>query len=423
MSLGYCLFCLASLLTTLNLYRPPTKNGTLGLLAFIIGVLVGELAPFVLLLQMAVVALCASEGLLQQPANLLFSLLLLPSWLGLITALHRANRSADGLRQQLDNFTLETETAPLDWRRIARPFSIRLSDVICEKDIPYREVDSQTLALDLYRPRYRERTAHRDKAPVLLYFHGGGLLEIGGSRRGQGLPLLNELASRGWCCVSIDYRLSPRNRWPAHLLDCKAALHWIKQQIAGYGGDADFVAVAGDSAGGQLAALMALTANCAALQTDSPTLDSRVQAAICHYGVMDFCNLYRSAHNDSGAALWARDVIQADIADSLHAAQFRSASPIACAEDIADRETIPDCLLIHGSHDSLVAAAESRLLAEKLRQVSPRKVLYAEITGAQHAFNVFRSLRSERVLSETVRFAEHCHQHWQQKNGKNTAAR
>ena len=67
--------------------------------------------------------------------------------------------------------------------------------------------------------------------------------------------------TRGWVCVAINYRLSPKATWPDHLLDCKRALAWVREHIAEYGGDPDYVVVTGGSAGGHLTALMGLTAN------------------------------------------------------------------------------------------------------------------------------------------------------------------
>ncbi len=69
------------------------------------------------------------------------------------------------------------------------------------------------------------------------------------------------MAERGWVCVSIDYRVSPKHTWPDHIVDVKRALAWIKENIAEYGGDPDFVAITGGSAGGHLSSLAALTPN------------------------------------------------------------------------------------------------------------------------------------------------------------------
>ena len=82
------------------------------------------------------------------------------------------------------------------------------------------------------------------KAPVLLQVPGGGWML--GDRRPQAYPLMGTLADRGWICVSIGYRVSPKHQWPAHIIDVKQALAWIKEYIADYGGDPDFVAISGD---------------------------------------------------------------------------------------------------------------------------------------------------------------------------------
>ena len=79
------------------------------------------------------------------------------------------------------------------------------------------------------------------RAPVLLQVPGGAWAI--GMRRPQAYPLMSHMAERGWVCVSIAYRVSPRNTWPAHIVDVKRALAWVKENIADYGGDPDFVAI------------------------------------------------------------------------------------------------------------------------------------------------------------------------------------
>ena len=94
---------------------------------------------------------------------------------------------------------------------------------------------------------------------MLFQIHGGGW--VIGSKNEQALPLMYHLARAGWVCVSVDYRLSPQATFPDHLVDCKRALAWVREHVAEYGGDPDFVVVTGGSAGGHLAALVALTPN------------------------------------------------------------------------------------------------------------------------------------------------------------------
>ena len=94
-------------------------------------------------------------------------------------------------------------------------------------------------------------------APVLLFVPGGAWVH--GSRILQGYALMSHLAEKGWVCLSIDYRVAPHNPWPAHITDVKAAIAWARANVDKFGGDRNFVAIAGTSAGGHLAALAGLT--------------------------------------------------------------------------------------------------------------------------------------------------------------------
>jgi acetyl esterase len=104
----------------------------------------------------------------------------------------------------------------------------------------------------LYHPGYHPGAV----GPVVLYAHGGGWV-MGGLETHDGLCRWLSAAS-GWAVLSVDYRLAPEHPYPAALDDLDLALGWIAGDgAARYGLDAGRVAVAGDSAGGQLAAAMA----------------------------------------------------------------------------------------------------------------------------------------------------------------------
>ncbi len=103
--------------------------------------------------------------------------------------------------------------------------------------------------LDLYLP------AGKNNFPVLIFIHGGGLVK-GDKSSGTGIG--ERFALHGYGVVSINYRLSPKVMYPAHIQDVAKAFHWVHGQIEKYGGDPERISVTGGSGGGHLVALLAL---------------------------------------------------------------------------------------------------------------------------------------------------------------------
>jgi acetyl esterase len=94
--------------------------------------------------------------------------------------------------------------------------------------------------------------------PVLVFFHGGGFV-IGSIELYD--ELCRELANgSGYIVMSVDYRLAPEHKFPAAVEDCYAATKWVAENASILGGDADHIAIGGDSAGGNLAAVVAMLA-------------------------------------------------------------------------------------------------------------------------------------------------------------------
>jgi acetyl esterase/lipase len=263
-------------------------------------------------------------------------------------------------------------------------------DYAHDADIPYGEFGSAN-HLDIWRRPDLEPTA---KAPVLFQIPGGAWTT--GNKRGQAHPLMSHLAELGWICVAINYRHSPRNTWPDHIVDVKRALAWVKAHIAEYGGDPDFITITGGSAGGHLSALAALTPNDPQFQPGFEDADTRVQAAVPFYGVYDFTR-FDDAMHPMMPGLLAKLVVKQRPSTNLQ--PYVTASPVNHVTAEA-----PPFFVLHGRNDSLVPVGQARGFVDKLRQVSRQPVVYAELPFTQHAFDVFGSARAAHTAVAVEQF-------------------
>jgi acetyl esterase/lipase len=228
------------------------------------------------------------------------------------------------------------------------------------------------------------------RAPVLLQVHGGAWTT--GDKIGQGEPLLGYFAERGWVCVTVNYRLAPAARWPAMVVDVKRAIAWTKEHISGHGGDPDFVAITGGSAGAHLAALAAVSPNDPDYQPGFTEVDTSLVAAVPFYGVFDF------TANRQG--LW--ELLEGKIIGTAYAADrrtWRQASPA-----LRVGPDTPPFFVVHGSTDAIVGVGQSRRFAEALRAASPSPVGYAELPHAQHGFDVVPSARTAYTVHAVHQF-------------------
>jgi acetyl esterase/lipase len=240
---------------------------------------------------------------------------------------------------------------------------------------------------------WRRSDLPRDgKAPVLLQVPGGAWAI--GMRRPQAYPLLSHLAERGWVCVSIDYRVSPRHTWPDHIVDVKRALTWIREHIAEYGGDPDFIAITGGSAGGHLAALAALTPDDPQYQPGFEDADTSVVAAVPIYGRYDWFTTEGSGRKEFIAFL-QKFVVKKRFADNRQV--YVDASPIKRL-----RPDAPPFFILHGADDSIIPVPEGRAFADAIRDASTSVVAYAEIPHAQHAFDFYFGSPRARYTAQAV---------------------
>ncbi|KAF9574517.1 hypothetical protein EC968_006322 [Mortierella alpina] len=240
------------------------------------------------------------------------------------------------------------------------------------------------MTLDIYRPN---TVQGGDERPVLFYLHGGGWTS--GSKQLVG-PLLTEMIFHEWIVVSVNYRLNPKCGFPAQLIDSKRALRWVKEDIRAFGGNPANIVVAGDSAGGHIAALIALTANQADFQPGFESVDTSVQGCLGLSPVLDLVDL-RNYSNHDARTRFIKEVAKRD-GSSQSAENLKFLTEHSPTFRIQERG-VP-FLIIHGDTDTLVPVQHSRAFVNEFRTTCTAPIHYLEVPGGHHCFHLISSPRS-----------------------------
>jgi len=213
--------------------------------------------------------------------------------------------------------------------------------VLALADVVFAHTPQRDLALDLYRP-----AAAGSVRPLVVFIHGGGW--HGGDKESY-RDLAALVAAHGCLAASVEYRLAGEAPYPASLQDCKLAVRWLRAHADELGADPSRLAAWGHSAGGHLAALVALTAG--QLEGEGYAgVPSSLQAVLCFSAPFDL-----PALQDQLSLDYFRDA-GADWQEAL-----RLASPTSHV-----RPGSPPCFLCHGEQDDLVPADQSRRFAAAL---------------------------------------------------------
>lgn len=408
-------FALIWALLTINLYFPwRGKPELMGVVSFMFGMLIGELPLHFIALEFLTTLLIITSSGLNGLGDALGLLIAVGSWLGMANFFLRAHNAkkemSQGIRQALGDdydhiFPVETRALlaePIDYRKLVNPFAYKQPGVKRHRNIAYYDNHDATLRLDVFH--------HEDmpkNAPVLFQVHGGAWLEHLGNKDQQALPLMAQLAQHGWVCVTVQYRLSPSATFPTHIIDCKRALAWVKENIEQYGGDPDFIVATGGSAGGHLSGLLALSANDPDYQPGFEDVDTSVQGCVPFYGIFDFTNSREQRRHPGLDQLLTERVLKASRYENPEL--WEKSSPLFRASPEA-----PPTLIIHGEADTLAPVTESRELFTELQKYPEVKVGMAELSDAQHAFDLMYSLRCLHVINGVESFATALHQRYLQ---------
>ena len=193
--------------------------------------------------------------------------------------------------------------------------------------------------------------------PVVVFFYGGGWAH--GSRLDYGF-VARAYAARGFVVVLPDYRLVPEVRFPAFLQDAAAAVRWTHDNIARYGGDPNRIAVAGHSAGGYLAVMLALDGRYLRAAGADPSV---IKAAIGLAGPYDFYPFVKRRSID---------------------AMGRAPDPLATQPITFASATAPPLLLVTGSADTEVRPRNAINLTARERALGSRSTRLLQYPGLDH---------------------------------------
>jgi acetyl esterase/lipase len=256
-----------------------------------------------------------------------------------------------------------------------RPFSTLPS----YQNIQY-EIEPPGKMLDLYLPR------GQGPFPVVINIHGGGFKY---GDRSQLPPRLSQaLLDNGYAIASIDYRLSDEAPFPAAVADVKAAVRFLRANSAQYQLDPERIAVFGQSAGGNLAAMVGTTGTIPDFEDDSlgsEGISSQVQAVIDWYGPTDFSQMDAQA---KAQGCPASDQTH-DAADSFESAYIggpvQSLPKVVALSDPINfiTEDTPPFLIQKGDQDCTVPVENTKMLADAL-QAAGLDVTYTLLPGAGH---------------------------------------
>lgn len=216
--------------------------------------------------------------------------------------------------------------------------------------VAYKQVDGESLLLDVCLPPTESEADHPAPYPVVIVVHGGGWGS--GDRKTMIGPVLQTLTQGRYAYVSMDYRLSPQHRWPACREDVEDAVAWTKANITQHGCDADRIAILGYSAGGQLAFW-------AAINDHEP---HRLKALV---GLAPATDFLEDLGRRSGPSVALRDLMNCTDDEPFGQTLLRlyNASPINHLH-----AGMPPILLIHGTDDRSVPVQQSIHIQHKIEE-------------------------------------------------------
>ncbi len=231
-----------------------------------------------------------------------------------------------------------------------------------------------------------------EKKPAIIYFPGGGFTTTDYEKF---IEMRFALAKAGFVVAAAEYRVVP-NKFPAILEDGKSAVRFLKAHADAYGIDASKIGVLGDSAGGYLSQMVAVTGNEKQFDKgDNLHVDSTVQAAATLYGISDLRNIGAGFDEAIQKVHQSPAVTEALLVNGVAFNEYPGASILSDSDKALAasslghiKKNLPPFLIMHGTEDKLVSPVQSEQLYEALKQ-NGNRVTYVKVEGAAHGDTVW----------------------------------
>ena len=252
--------------------------------------------------------------------------------------------------------------------------------VVFERDIEFANPDNQHLQVNVARPKGGEALL-----PAVVCIHGGGFRA---GKRESYDRLCVTLAERGYVAITVTYRLAPAYPFPAAVLDCKAAVRWLRANAAKYHVDPARIGVTGGSAGGHLAQFLGVTAGVKEFEgAGNPDQSSAVACVVNFYGPSDLTKSYDKSVD-------AAEVLPLFFGGDLSTKRREhiTGSPLYWVTPDA-----APTLIVHGTDDKYVAYEQAGWMLEKLTASAVQAELLT-LESAGHGFKGADLEKAEKAL-------------------------